>query len=98
VWARWWQVVLYEDHSRKRLLDFLAALKGLREVAAAAAEFDQVEELESLSPRLAELVRNPRERHPSAHGVLACFAGWHPCAACLATDKRRRVGVVRYAA
>ena len=53
----WPQVVLYEDHSRKRLLDFLAALKGLREVAAAAAEFDAVTELESDSPRLAELTR-----------------------------------------
>jgi DNA mismatch repair protein MSH6 len=51
------QVVLYEDHSRKRLLDFLAALKGLREVAAAAAEFDAVTELETASPRLAELTR-----------------------------------------
>lgn len=51
------QVVLYEDHSRKRLLDFLSALKGLREVAAAAAEFDVVSELERESPRLAELTR-----------------------------------------
>jgi hypothetical protein len=36
-------VVLYEDNSKKRLLEFLSALKGLRQVAKAVACFEGAE-------------------------------------------------------
>ncbi|KAK3256317.1 hypothetical protein CYMTET_34541, partial [Cymbomonas tetramitiformis] len=48
-------VVLYEDHSRKRLMDFLIALRGLESIKAAALEFRDVLD-DIASPKLCALV------------------------------------------
>ncbi|KAK3233260.1 hypothetical protein CYMTET_56430 [Cymbomonas tetramitiformis] len=73
-------VVLYEDHSRKRLMDFLIALRGLESIKAAALEFRDVLD-DIASPKLCALVTSGSWRRGSGRrvqGLPDLHAALHP--------------------